>query len=73
MLAAIVDWGALGKVILYSFGAALALTYLFTSGVLLAEGGDRPVARPRRVASVLCFAVCAAIVALGLYVMFTSK
>jgi len=67
MLATIVDWAALGQVVLYSFIAALVLTALFTTGVLSLETGRA------RVAGFASFGLCAALVALGLYVMFASK
>jgi hypothetical protein len=63
MLASIVDWSALGQVVVYSFAAALVLTFLFTTGVL---------AGPRRVLGSGSYALCGALVVLGLYVMFTS-
>jgi len=44
MLATIVDWAALGKVVVYSFAAALVLTIVFTTGVLSLEG--RPGRQP---------------------------
>lgn len=75
MFASVVDWAALGKVVLYSFAGALLLTTLFTTGVLFVEadpdGGQAPAAR--RAAGIVAFAVCAGLVAFGLYVMFSSK
>ena len=71
--AAIVDWAALGKVVVYSFAGALLLTGLFTTGVLFVEvEGDRASAE-RRGAGALCFALCLGLVAFGIYVMFTTK
>ena len=74
MLATIVDWAALGKVIVYAFAGALVLTVLFTTGVLSveAEDGRRPSAAGRAV-GVAAFTLCLALVAFGLYVMFTTK
>jgi hypothetical protein len=73
MLAAIVDWAALGKVVLYSFVAALLLTGLFTTGVLFteADGGATTVAR--RAAGAVCFALCLALVALGILVTTVKR
>ena len=50
MLAAIVDWAALGKVVVYSFVAALLLTGLFTTGVLFVEVEGEHASAPRRAA-----------------------
>jgi hypothetical protein len=75
MIASIVDWAALGKVVLYSFAGALLLTGLFTTGVLFleveVEGQHASVSR--RAAGSLCFGLCVALVAFGIYVMFTTK
>lgn len=73
MLAAIVDWAALGKVVVYSFVAALLLTGLFTTGVLFVEVEGEHASAPRRAAGALCFGLCLALVAFGIYVMFSSK
>ena len=73
MLATIVDWAALGKVVVYSFAGALLLTGLFTTGVLFVEVQGRTASGSRRAAGGLCFALCLALVAFGIYVMFTSK
>jgi hypothetical protein len=69
LAAAIVDWAALGKVVLYSFAAALLLTGLFTTGVLFVEveGRSAPVARRA------LDAVCLALVAFGISVLFSAK
>jgi hypothetical protein len=73
MLAAIVDWAALGKVVVDSFAVALVLTFVFTTGVLLVEASDgRQASAASRTAGYAAFAVCLALVVLGLYVMFTS-
>jgi hypothetical protein len=70
MAAAIVDWAALGKVIVYSFAATLVLTLLFTTGVL--GTGTRSGVAARAIGAA-AFAGCACLVLLGLYVMFASK
>ena len=73
MIAAIVDWGALGQVVLYSFAAALLLTGLFTTGVRFVEVEGQRATAARRAAGALCFGLCLALVAFGIYVMFTTK
>ena len=73
MIATIVDWAALGKVVLYSFAGALLLTGLFTTGVLFVEVEGQRTSAPRRAAGALCFGLCLALVAFGIYVMFTTK
>jgi hypothetical protein len=74
MLAAIVDWAALGKVVVYLFAVALVLTVVFTPGVLHVESdGRRPASAVGRAVGYAAFALCGALVAFGLYVMFTSK
>jgi hypothetical protein len=73
MLAAIVDWAPLGKVVLYSFAGALLLTGLFTTGVLFIEVEGHRAPGSRRAVGGLCFGLCLALVAFGIYVMFTSK
>jgi hypothetical protein len=74
MFAAIVDWAALGKVVLYSFAGAAVLTFLFTTGVVLVEANQgRRVASLSRTTGVAAFAGCLALVVLGVYVMLTTK
>ena len=73
MIATIVDWAALGSVVLYFFAGTLLLTGLFTTGVLFVEVEGRRAPASRRAAGALCFGVCVALVAFGIYVMFTSK
>jgi hypothetical protein len=70
MAAAIVDWAALGKVVVYSFAATL----LFTTGVLRMGGreGDCGGVAGRAI-GVTAFGACASVVLLALYVMFESK
>jgi hypothetical protein len=69
VIATVVDWAALGQVIAYSFVAALLLTALFTTGVLSSARHGTTA----RAAGAVSFALCAGLVALGLYVMFTTK
>jgi hypothetical protein len=74
MLATIVDWAALGKVVVYSFAAALVLTVLFTTGVLLVESNDGGRASASaRLLGAGAFGVCLALVVFGVYVMLTTK
>jgi hypothetical protein len=74
MLATIVDWAALGKVVAYSFAAALVLTIVFTTGVLLVEANNGHQASPAaRLVGVAAFGVCVGLVGFGLYVMLTTK
>jgi hypothetical protein len=72
MLAAIVDWTALGQVAAYALAAAIAA--LFTGGLLLVEpgGGERAHAA-RHALGGLCLLACVGLVAAGLYVVFTTK
>jgi hypothetical protein len=73
LAAAIVDWAALGKVVVYSFGGALLLSGLFTTGVLFVEVEGWRASAPRQAAGALCFGLCLGLVAFGIYVMFTTK
>ena len=73
MIATIVDWAALGKVVLHSFAGALLLTGLFTTGVLFVEVDGQRTSMSRRAAGALCFGLCLALVAFGIHVMFTTK
>lgn len=73
MLATIVEWVALGKVVLYSFAGTLLLTGLFTTGVLFIEPDGHRAPMLRRSVGMLCFGICAALIAFGIYVMFTAK
>jgi hypothetical protein len=73
MIATIVDWTALGKVALYSFGGVLLLTGLFTTGVLFVEVEGQRASAPRRAAGLLCFGLCVTLVAYGIYVLFSTK
>jgi hypothetical protein len=73
MIAAIVDWAALGKVVLYSFAGALLLTGLFTTGALFVEVEGQRASGSRRAAGTLCFGLCLALVAFGIYVMISTK
>jgi hypothetical protein len=72
MSATIVDWAALGKVMVYSFAAVLVLTALFTTGVRRLGAGGR-ISLAARSIGVAAFAACGGVVVVGLYVMFTTK
>jgi hypothetical protein len=72
MAASVIDWAALGQVVVYAFAGTIAVTLLFTTGVLL-HGGEGRTPAPRLLAAGVAFAGCAALVGLGLYVMLSSK
>jgi hypothetical protein len=59
--------------VLYSFAGALLLTGHFITGVLFIEVDGHRAPAARRAAGGLCFGLCLALVAFGIYVMFTSK
>ncbi len=74
VLGALVDWAALGDAALYAFVAAVAVTALFTTGVVLLEpSGGGAVTGVRKAGAGVVFALCLAVVAFGVYVMMTSK
>jgi hypothetical protein len=70
-----IDWAALGQVVVYSFAAAVTVTVLFSAGVLLGSTDDRSgrAPAPRIAVAGLAFAASLALVVLGLYVMLTTK
>jgi hypothetical protein len=57
-----VDWEALGQIVVYAFAGTVAVTLLFTGGVL--AGSGRPPA-PRLAIAGVAFAASLALVALG--------
>ncbi len=69
--ASIVDWAALGQVVVYAFAGTVAVTLLYTAGVLLVGEGRTPA--PRLALAGVVFAASLALVVLGLYVMLSSK
>jgi hypothetical protein len=74
MLATLVDWTALGLVAAYSFAFSVAITALFTGGLLLVESGDGGGANAvRRAVGGLLLLACIALIAFGLYIVFTTK
>jgi hypothetical protein len=52
---------------------SVAVTTLFTSGLVLVEPGDRPPSTARRALGALLLLASFALVAGGLYVVFTAK
>jgi hypothetical protein len=73
MLATIVDRAALWQVVVSSFVVSVAVTTLFTSGLVLVAPGDRPPSAARRALGGLLLLASSALVAGGLYVVFTTK
>jgi hypothetical protein len=74
MLATIVDWAALGKLVVFSFAGTLVLTLLFTTGVLLVEANQgRDASTVSRGVGFAAFALCLGLLAFGLYVLFSTK
>jgi NADH:ubiquinone oxidoreductase subunit 6 (subunit J) len=69
----IVDWAALGQVVVYAFAGTVAVSLLFTAGVLLIGEEPRRTPAPRLAVAGAAFAASLALVVLGLYVMLTSK
>lgn len=69
-----IDWGALGTVFVVALVAAVVLTTLFAYGIrglseresAREQGGTGTV---QLTGSVVCFAVCAAVVAYGIYLI----
>ncbi|WP_328606718.1 hypothetical protein OG943_43635 [Amycolatopsis sp. NBC_00345] len=69
-----IDWGALGLVFVVALVAAVGLTTLFAYGIrglserdsAREQGGTGTV---QLTGSVVCFAVCAAVVAYGIYLI----
>ena len=67
-----IDWEALGQVVVYSFAAAVTVTVLFTAGVRVTAGEGRAPAVRFALAGT-AFAASLALAVLGLYVMFTTN
>ncbi|WIX79459.1 hypothetical protein QRX50_01180 [Amycolatopsis carbonis] len=69
-----IDWGALGTVFVVALVAAVVLTVLFAYGIrglsaretAREQGGSGAAAFT---GSIVCFAVCAAVVAYGIYLI----
>ncbi|MCF6526287.1 hypothetical protein [Streptomyces sp. JJ36] len=66
-----IDWAALAQVFGVSLGATVALVGVFTLGIVgSAPARDGSSAAPaRRVGAYACFALCAAAVAYGIYLI----
>ncbi|MFI5758388.1 hypothetical protein [Streptomyces sp. NPDC051569] len=72
-----IDWAALGSVFGVSLVATIGLVGLFTLGIVgLAKrdsasgrGAAGPVVAPARIGAYACFALCAAAVAYGIYLI----
>jgi hypothetical protein len=76
-LASIIDWGALGKVVLYSFVAAVGVTGVFSFGIVgLARFDERRQAGRSGVGyaalALICGLIVAAVVVEAIVIM-TSK
>jgi hypothetical protein len=74
----LIDFGALWKVAVIAFVAALALVVFYALGVLCVSAyiADRETGRRAAagglIAGAVCFAACAAIVAFGVYIMLAK-
>ena len=65
-----IDWAAFGLVALAALVSAAALVTLYASGVrLMAWSQSGSLVRTKRVASVVCFAACGALVLFGIYLI----
>ncbi|MFF3752324.1 hypothetical protein ACFYYH_17965 [Streptomyces sp. NPDC002018] len=72
-----IDWAALGSVFGVSLVATVALVGLFTLGIVglarresaVAQGGGTGTAALARTGAYACFALCAAAVAYGIYLI----
>jgi hypothetical protein len=65
-----IDWAALGSVFGVSLVATVGLVGLFTLGVVgLAKQGDGGAVTPVRAGAYACFALCAAAVAYGIFLI----
>jgi hypothetical protein len=64
-----IDWGAFATVAVVSLVAACALVTMYALGLRLQAGSGDSLVRTRRLASVLCFALCGALVLFGIYLI----
>jgi uncharacterized membrane protein len=64
-----IDWGALGAVFVVSFGAAVGVIVLFAFGVSALAGPTATRTAAARPVAMLCFLVCALVVAYSLYLI----
>ncbi|MEU5692870.1 hypothetical protein [Actinosynnema sp. NPDC020468] len=70
-----VNWSALGQVLVVALVVGVGVVSLFSLGVLVGdrqttEGGTR--SSGASIASILCFAACAAIVGYGVYLVVSK-
>jgi hypothetical protein len=65
-----VKWGSLGEVFVVSFGVTIAVVVVFSLGILATSARrNQQTAALGTTAAAACFAVCAGIVAYGLYLI----
>ncbi|MTE18459.1 hypothetical protein F0L17_04815 [Streptomyces sp. TRM43335] len=67
-----IDWAALGQVFGVSLVMTVGLVGVFTLGIIGSAGGRRASAgttSPARLGSYACYALCAAAVAYGIYII----
>jgi hypothetical protein len=72
-----IDWAALGQVFGVSLAASIALVGVFTLGIVGTSGGAKAQggggAALTRTGAFVCFAVCAAAVAYGIYIIMAAE
>jgi hypothetical protein len=73
-----IDWAALGQVFGVSLAASVALVGVFTLGIVgTSSGGTRTQGNGSvalsRTGAFVCFAVCAAAVAYGIYIIMAAE
>ncbi len=74
MIATVVDWAALAQVAYTALLVSVAVTTLFTGGLLLSQAGPAGGSSAgRRVLGGACLLASLALVLAGLYVVFTAK
>ena len=70
-----IDWAALGQVFGVTLVATVGLVGVFTLGIVgtssrsTADGGSASASAPARAGAVVCFALCAAAVAFGIWII----
>ena len=65
-----IDWGAFALVALVALVAAAALVTLYASGLrLMTWSQSGSLTRTKRLASIVCFAACGALVLFGIYLI----
>lgn len=73
-----IDWAALGQVFGVSLAASIALVGVFTLGIVGTSGGGAKTqgggaTALSRTGAFVCFAVCAAAVAYGIYIIMAAE